>query len=564
MKKVIAAIMVLTLLITAGGVVLADTDTNDDFDNAEQVGEGTFSGTVSSGLSTDDDYYKISVPAEKSVLVTVTSGSDADISLTLYDGNRVEQDSVASTKGEMNYLFYDGKSSTSYTVYLYFSGDGDYTFTVEFRPSDMMSGATSVSSGETVNGNIKVGGEVHWYKISLKDGEGMNLTGTATGDGVWIDLYDSGGDELDTNYWNNLQNSFTLAYSTENAQDVYIKIYPVDSGYIDITYSFSIEVDSVPSAPRNLQAVAGNGTVALSWDPPSDDGGAPILYYNIYREDKQGWGWLESTSNNTYMDTLVTNGEGYNYIVRAVNWVGESDASNKVRAIPKTTPSPPYDVVVLDGDGYVEITWEEPYDGGAKITGYKIYRGTVSGGEVFLYSVEATNTTYNDTTVENGKIYYYYVTALNEVGESSPSEERSASPMGPPEHPSNLQITVEKDSVKLTWSAPKNNGGSPIIGYKIYRGTSPNNMECIATVDASTTTYEDADIKPGETYYYKVTALNSEGESSVGASSSASVPSESSGNLTVWIAVAITVLALIGLSVFWMKKKSRTEPPEEK
>src|SRR5437879_12672984 len=45
---------------------------------------------------------------------------------------------------------------------------------------------------------------------------------------------------------------------------------------------------TLPSAPQNLQAVAGDGQVTLTWDPPSDDGGAPILLYTIYRGNSSG------------------------------------------------------------------------------------------------------------------------------------------------------------------------------------------------------------------------------------------------------------------------------------
>ncbi|MGI9447091.1 MAG: fibronectin type III domain-containing protein, partial [Pirellulales bacterium] len=38
---------------------------------------------------------------------------------------------------------------------------------------------------------------------------------------------------------------------------------------------------TAPTAPRNLQAIAGNGEVALSWDAPLSNGGAAISQYEI-------------------------------------------------------------------------------------------------------------------------------------------------------------------------------------------------------------------------------------------------------------------------------------------
>ena len=571
MSRTIAIMLLFSLIVPSIFMALGDTEPNDSFDQAEQIGEGTFSGTVSSGLITDDDYYKVSVPAEKSVLVTVISGSSADISLTLYDGNRAEQSSAYSENGAMDYVFYDGKSTTTYTVYLYFSGDGDYNFTVEFRPSDMQSAATSIGNGDTLNKDIKVGEEVHWYKIALGDGQGVNITGTASGDGVYVDISNSNGDELDTNYLNNQHQSFSLAYATETQATVYLTVYPVGYGYIDITYTLAVEIDSVPSAPRNLQATAGNGTVTLSWDAPSSNGGAPILYYNISRDNGGGWWTIDCTTDTTYVDNYVGNGLN-NYTVTAVNWVGESDPSNKVSLAPLTIPSAPYlgngSDYITAGDGYIEINWTEPDNGGSPITEYKIYRGTTSGEETILTTVNAPKTTYKDSSVENGQTYYYYVTALNGIGEGDRSMEVSATPKGPPVAPGTLQVSVGKDSVTLTWTPSTDNGGSPITGYKIYRGTSLDNMEYITTVSASTTTYKDTAVKPGETYYYKVSGLNSEGESSTGAAVSGSVPKAEENSVGIGLALAILVIAVIvALAAFFLKKRKKpeeSEPPEEK
>ena len=77
------------------------------------------------------------------------------------------------------------------------------------------------------------------------------------------------------------------------------------------------------------------------------------------------------------------------------------------------------------------LTWSAPAsDGGATITGYKIYRGTSSGGETLLTTV-GNVTSYKDTRPSNGTTYYYKVAAVNAVGEGALSNERSATPAAP-------------------------------------------------------------------------------------------------------------------------------------
>jgi subtilase family serine protease len=82
----------------------------------------------------------------------------------------------------------------------------------------------------------------------------------------------------------------------------------------------------------------------------------------------------------------------------------------------------------------------------------------------------------------------------------------------PPSPPQNLKTTARNLKVILTWSAPLTNGGSPIIGYTVYRGTSPKNLTSLTSL-ANRLNYTDNAVKNGMTYYYQVTASNTIGES---------------------------------------------------
>jgi hypothetical protein len=95
-------------------------------------------------------------------------------------------------------------------------------------------------------------------------------------------------------------------------------------------------------------------------------------------------------------------------------------------------PGPPLYPYCSQGILHNYLTWDEPDDdGGADITHYNVYRGTVANGTK-TYLGSSPTTAYNDTTGKVNTTYYYDVTADNGFGESSHSEEVSGTPRSAP------------------------------------------------------------------------------------------------------------------------------------
>ena len=87
---------------------------------------------------------------------------------------------------------------------------------------------------------------------------------------------------------------------------------------------------SVPAAPANVVAVAGDASVQVSWTAP-DDGGSPITGYTV----TASFGIHEETVDGATTTALITgllNGNTYTFTVIATNAFGES---------PPSTPSNP-------------------------------------------------------------------------------------------------------------------------------------------------------------------------------------------------------------------------------
>jgi len=91
---------------------------------------------------------------------------------------------------------------------------------------------------------------------------------------------------------------------------------------------------------------------------------------------------------------------------------------------------------------------------------------------------------------------------------------------GPPSAPTALAATAGDGSVSLGWTAPAFDGGSPITGYRLYRGTSPGGESFLQSIGPATS-FEDTGAANGTTYYYKVSAENENGEGPLSAEASA-------------------------------------------
>jgi fibronectin type III domain protein len=73
-----------------------------------------------------------------------------------------------------------------------------------------------------------------------------------------------------------------------------------------------------------------------------------------------------------------------------------------------------------------------------------------------------------------------------------------------------LKATAGENVVHLSWPAPSN-GGTPITGYKVYRGTSAGDETLLETL-SDVTSFDDFSGTAGTKYYYRVAAVNRVGE----------------------------------------------------
>ncbi len=318
----------------------------------------------------------------------------------------------------------------------------------------------------------------------------------------------------------------------------------------------------LPSAPTNLVATGGSGSISLTWGAPASSGGG-TLSYSVYRgTSADALSKLADANGLSYTDSSVEAGVTYYYAVTAKNSAGEGERSGTAQASAtagQSTPSVPRDFTGTPANGDVRLTWTAPENnGGSDITQYRIYRGTASNALTYL---DATaNLVYNDTGTEKGNTYYYAVSAVNQVGEGAKTSVQLVTVpfTSVPSEPISLSAKMSGANVLLTWDVPDDDGGAAVTGYKVYRGTSEATISPIAT--AYDTTYEDTGRRDGVTYYYKVAALNEAGEGPSTDIISIDVPKNSVVDSPLGL-FAIAGLAVVGVgSVLFLLRRSRTGP----
>ena len=186
---------------------------------------------------------------------------------------------------------------------------------------------------------------------------------------------------------------------------------------------------------------------------------------------------------------------------------GNEDLTNATLHCAKSAPAAP--VVKLGNSatsGKPMLTWNAVE--GA--TSYRIYRSTSKGSGYSLLGT-TTATSYTNTGAKAGTTYYYRVKACNDAGLSPYSNVVSGKVKSVTPKPSAPVVKIGHSAASgkpmLTWNAV-----SGATSYKVYRATSQNGTySLLGTV--TTTSYINTGAKDGVTYYYKVKAVNSAGES---------------------------------------------------
>ena len=263
---------------------------------------------------------------------------------------------------------------------------------------------------------------------------------------------------------------------------------------------------SGPAAPTVTAGTDSQGRPTLKWKAVT--GAAKYEVYRSYSENGP-YTKYSTVTGTTYTNTAyLENGTTYYYRVRALNSSGVAGAySSVVYVTYKQTLSAPTVTGGNDAQGRPTLKWNA-VSGAAK---YEVYRARSRSGEYIKYST-VTGTSYtNISYIEDGNTYYYKVRALKSDGtagawSSIVSVTYRAASTGTLSAPTVTGGNDSQGRPTLKWNAV-----SGAAKYEVYRARSRSG-EYIKYSTVTGTSYTNTSyIEDGNTYYYKVRALDASG-----------------------------------------------------
>ncbi len=269
--------------------------------------------------------------------------------------------------------------------------------------------------------------------------------------------------------------------------------------------------DLPPEPPTGLSAVTGTGEgeIDVGWNANSEP---DLDHYRLERDDNPSFSSPASftTANTYYDDSGLVPGDTYYYRVFAVDAGGnESDPSNVDSAFAQDLPpSPPTCLVAVTGtgEGEIFISWNPNSE--PDLDRYRLERSLAPDFEPGSEPFEDPAVSYTDTGLIPGTLYYYRVYAIDANDHvSDPSNVDSAVAQDlDPSTPTGLVATpgADEGEIDVVWDA----NTEPDLNHYLLQRDTDGGFPTPTEVSVASPSYSDTGLTPGETYFYRVRAVD--------------------------------------------------------
>ena len=506
------------------------------------------SGTAGAWSSVVSVTYKQTLPAP-----IVTGGNDSQGRPTLKwkavsGAAKYEVYRARSKNGD--YIKYSTVTGTSYTNTSYIENGNTYYYKVRALKSSGTAGAwssiVSVTYKQTLPAPTVTGGN---------DAQGRpTLKWNAVSGAAKYEVYRARSrDGSYSKYSTVTGTSYTNTSYIEDGNTYYYKVRALDangtagawSSIVSVTYKQTLPAPTVTGGNDS------QGRPTLKWKAVTG-----AAKYEVYRARSKDGDYIKysTVTGTSYTNTsYIENGNTYYYKVRALDANGTAGAWSSVVSVTykQTLPAPAV-TGGNDSQGRPTLKWKA-VTGAAK---YEVYRARSKDGDYIKYST-VTGTSYTNTSyIENGNTYYYKVRALDANGTAG------------------AWSSVVSVTYKQTLPAPTVTGGNDAQGrptltwkavtgaakYEVYRARSKDGDYIKYSTVTGTSYTNTSYIENGNTYYYKVRALDANGTAGAWSSivsvtyrkpAAATVASGKCGDSAKWTLDAAGTLTISGSGKTW-------------
>ena len=205
------------------------------------------------------------------------------------------------------------------------------------------------------------------------------------------------------------------------------------------------------------------------------------------------------------------------------NQVGATSWAAFASAGVSAAPSAPSNPSATAGNGQATVSWSAPSGGGSASS----YTVTASPGGATC-TVNAPATTCTVTGLTNGTSYTFSIVATNSDGDSSAATTSAVTPSTTPGSVSGITTSGGPTSATVSWTAPTDNGGSPITSYTVT--ASPGGATCTVDLVANPSAALSCTVTGltnGTSYTFTVTPTNANGSGTQSSPSNSVTPNNS-------------------------------------
>lgn len=260
---------------------------------------------------------------------------------------------------------------------------------------------------------------------------------------------------------------------------------------------------SVGNMPRSAK---------LLWRPHPN---GKINGYIIERQNVTDQKWSEIATitgrlNAEFIDTELKDGQVYFYRIKATTFDKLSTEPSETTKV-VTKPLPPEIKNITSTNNLpraITLTWTASTI--SDLSHYNIYRSANPNGS-FEYHVKLEATNFTDTITEDGKFYFYKITAVDKDGlESAISPVATqGSTLSKPQTPIAYEGKIVNKAAELQWK----NSDPRTVSYTVVKTTKTSwiSRESIDINNITAPSFRDTDIKEGTGYLYEIMSVDKDG-----------------------------------------------------